>query len=366
MTAPVDAGAERTERARHLLDLARSLARPDAKPIDLREGFDRYAATVREVADLIAAGGPAGNGGGSGGAAAGSPAREEVGAFYALAQQALEDPQAIEVIRTTAPLAAAARLQAQAAGFAEAIQDHLDRYAWVRVRGRRFDPPGARELFDRLQAVVTRWPVEVVAALAHPVDPEEALARLAGRPEILVQAECLARPFLRRIAEALGCSLQQVLFSSPDELRAALAGEALPLAQIDARIAEPEALDGLVVLSGITGCRGRAAGPVRVVLDASDLHRLQFGDVLVTAASTTDFAGGATVFPTRGGGPDALERALAVVTDEGGALSHAAIVCRERGIPCVLGVERATSDLAEGRVVDVDATRQLGQVVTLD
>jgi phosphoenolpyruvate synthase/pyruvate phosphate dikinase len=177
----------------------------------------------------------------------------------------------------------------------------------------------------------------------------------------------MARPFLRRIGEALGCSLQQVLFSSLDEVRAALAGEAqLPLAEIDARIAQPGDVEGLVLLSGLTGCRGRAAGPVRVVLDAPDLDRLQYGDVLVTAASTTDFAGGATVFPTRGGGPDALERALAVVTDEGGALSHAAIVCRERGIPCVLGVELATSDLAEGRVVDVDATRQLGQVFTLD
>ena len=360
--------AVRAERARHLLDLARSLARPVGDPVDLREGFDRYAAAVREVGDLVGKTGPSGDVGGSGGgAAAGSPAREEVGAFYGLAQQALDDPRAIQVIRTTAPIAAAGRLQAEAPGFAEALQGHLDRYAWVRVRGRRFDPPGPRELFDRLQAVVTRWPVEVVAGLAHPVDPDVALARLAGRPQVLVQAECIARPFLRRIGEALGCNLQQVLFSSPDELRAALAGEAsLPLAEIDSRIAQPEAVEGLVLLSGLTGCRGRAAGPVRVVLDASDLHRLEYGDVLVTAASTTDFAGGATVFPTRGGGPDALERALAVVTDEGGALSHGAIVCRERGIPCVLGVERATSDLAEGRVVDVDATRQLGQVFTLD
>lgn len=366
MTATIEAG--RAARARHLLDLARSLARPEGDPVDLREGFDRYAAAVREMRDLLAAGDPAGDVRASGGSGAvSSPAREEVGAFYALAQRALDDPQAIQVIRTTAPIAAAGRLQAEAPGFAEALQGHLDRYAWVRVRGRRFDPAGPRELFDRLQAVVTRWPAEVVAGLAHPVDPDEALARLAGRPEVLVQAECMARPFLRRIGEALGCSLQQVLFSSPEELQAALAGEApLSLAEIDARIGQPDAVDGLVVLSGLTGCRGRASGPVRVVLDASDLHRLEFGDVLVTAASTTDFAGGATVFPTRGGGPDALERALAVVTDEGGALSHGAIVCRERGIPCVLGVERATSDLAEGRVVDVDATRQLGQVFTLD
>jgi len=75
--------------------------------------------------------------------------------------------------------------------------------------------------------------------------------------------------------------------------------------------------------------------------------------------------GGSTVFPTRGGGPPAVDKALAVVADEGGLLSHAAIVCRERGIPCVLGTESATRVLSDGEIVEVDATRATGAVLRL-
>ena len=48
-----------------------------------------------------------------------------------------------------------------------------------------------------------------------------------------------------------------------------------------------------------------------------------------------------------------LERAAAVVTDQGGRTCHAAIVSRELGIPCVVGTEHATELLSEGQVVTV-------------
>jgi phosphohistidine swiveling domain-containing protein len=208
----------------------------------------------------------------------------------------------------------------------------------------------------------------------------------AFRIDLHLQAECIARPFLETIAGTLGCTTQQVLFSSAGEIGTALSSEAgLPTADIDRRFE-----DGFIVersekgvevsvdpapsterrglgpqLSGMTGCRGRAVGPVKVIRDAAELHRLEIGDVLVTAASTTDMMGGSTVFPTRGGGPPAVEKAIAVVADEGGLLSHAAIVCRERGIPCVLGTETGTTVLSDGEVVEVDATRANGTVLRL-
>jgi phosphohistidine swiveling domain-containing protein len=210
-------------------------------------------------------------------------------------------------------------------------------------------------------------------------------SRRCFRPEIHLQAESIARQFFSRVGQALGCSPMQVLFGSADEIQAALAGgAALPLEEIDRRIAggftvvrtgdtievttpgeEGGRAPAPPVLSGMTGYRGRAVGRARIILDVAGLHRLGVGDILVTAASTTDMLGGSTVFPTRGGGPDALERAAAVVADEGGLLSHAAIVCRERGIPFVLGTERATETLVDGQVIEVDATSPTGRVIPL-
>ena len=180
--------------------------------------------------------------------------------------------------------------------------------------------------------------------------------------------------------------MQQVLFSSVDEIVTGLStGAGLPTEDADRRFHDGFVVErsdrGLEVsldpapsaergawgphLSGMTGCRGRAVGPVKVIRDAAELRRLEIGDVLVTAASTTDMMGGSTVFPTRGGGPPAIDKAIAVVADEGGLLSHAAIVCRERGIPCVLGTESATRVLSDGEIVEVDATRATGTVLRL-
>jgi pyruvate,water dikinase len=51
----------------------------------------------------------------------------------------------------------------------------------------------------------------------------------------------------------------------------------------------------------------------------------------------------------------AMEKAAAIVTDEGGITSHAAIVSRELGVPCIVGTEKATKVLKNGQVVTVDA-----------
>ena len=49
-------------------------------------------------------------------------------------------------------------------------------------------------------------------------------------------------------------------------------------------------------------------------------------------------------------------KASAVVTDTGGALSHAAIASREYGIPCVTGTQNATSRIKDGMIITVDGT----------
>jgi pyruvate,water dikinase len=83
-----------------------------------------------------------------------------------------------------------------------------------------------------------------------------------------------------------------------------------------------------------------AAGPVRIVTDPSSAGEIAEGSVLVAPKTDPDW------------GPY-LRRAAAVVTDHGGTTSHAAIVCRELGVPAVVGTGDATTRLADGADVTV-------------
>ncbi len=96
-------------------------------------------------------------------------------------------------------------------------------------------------------------------------------------------------------------------------------------------------------LAGIPGCPGQATGRARVVLDPSDPSALEPGDILV--APITDPAWTPLFVP-----------AAAVVVDVGAQLSHAVIVSRELGIPCVVSVTDGTRRIPDGASLTVDGT----------
>ena len=110
---------------------------------------------------------------------------------------------------------------------------------------------------------------------------------------------------------------------------------------------------------------GRATGRVKVVLDADQGTRIRVGDIIVTNLSTPTYEGEPSIFPYRGIASVPIEKAAAIVTDEGGLLSHAAIVCRENSVPSLLGAEGASETLSDGMIVEVDATRANGTVTIL-
>ncbi|HWC67893.1 MAG TPA: PEP-utilizing enzyme [Acidimicrobiales bacterium] len=97
------------------------------------------------------------------------------------------------------------------------------------------------------------------------------------------------------------------------------------------------------VLSGAAGSGGSATGRARVVLDAADPEGLEPGDVLV--APQTDPSWVPLFVP-----------AAAVVVNVGAMGSHAMIVSRELGIPCVVSVADATERIPDGATVTVDGT----------
>ena len=104
------------------------------------------------------------------------------------------------------------------------------------------------------------------------------------------------------------------------------------------------------VLYGLAASQGRYEGPARRVSGPSEFGRIAKGDVLVTESTTEAFN---ILLPLLGG----------IVTDNGGLLSHAAIVAREYGIPGVVGTREATERIADGVLVRVDG--DAGEVTVL-
>ena len=106
------------------------------------------------------------------------------------------------------------------------------------------------------------------------------------------------------------------------------------------------------VLAGMAGCPGSAEGIARVVLDSNDPSALEPGDILV--APITDPSWTPLFVP-----------AAAVVVDVGAPLSHAIIVSRELGIPCVISATGATRSIPNGARVRVDGSTGLVTILEL-
>jgi phosphohistidine swiveling domain-containing protein len=104
-------------------------------------------------------------------------------------------------------------------------------------------------------------------------------------------------------------------------------------------------------ITGQIASKGKYTGHVKIIpfdlketnLD-KEIAKMNKGDVLVTGST----------------GPEmivACHKAGAIVTEEGGICSHAAIVSRELGIPCIIGTKIATQVLKDGDLIEVDAVK---------
>lgn len=106
------------------------------------------------------------------------------------------------------------------------------------------------------------------------------------------------------------------------------------------------------VISGIGACAGQATGTARVIHSPEEVEDLSPGDVLVAASTDPSWT---PLFPS----------AVAVVVDVGAPLSHAAIVSRELGIPCVVSAAGASRRIPNGARVTVDGTNGTVHIVAL-
>jgi pyruvate,water dikinase len=171
--------------------------------------------------------------------------------------------------------------------------------------------PSADELAARHTYHLTYTAKDVPAHIGDdPVPPPD----LSGAP-----------PSLQRLMTAVGLAM----------------GEMFGVSQ-----AEHEA----TVIRGLAASAGVREGVARRVAGPKDFNRIQKGDVLLTEATTEAFN-------------ILLPLLAAIITDSGGALSHAALVSREYGIPGVVGTRDATDRIPDGARVRVDGDK--GEVTVL-
>ncbi len=103
-------------------------------------------------------------------------------------------------------------------------------------------------------------------------------------------------------------------------------------------------------LTGFAGSPGVVEGPVRVCRTVTDIGTLEDGEILVCPTTSPSWA-------------PAFTKIKAAVTDVGGIMCHAAIVCREYGLPAVVGTGSATQVFQTGQKVRVDGNTGVISVV---
>jgi pyruvate,water dikinase len=106
-------------------------------------------------------------------------------------------------------------------------------------------------------------------------------------------------------------------------------------------VARKAKVNGEEILKGVPCSGETVTGTARLIKDIHDTERLKTGDILVTKCTDPAWT---AVFSKLGG----------VITETGGMLSHAAVVSREYGLPCILVVKNATTIIKDGDTITMD------------
>ena len=186
-------------------------------------------------------------------------------------------------------------------------------------------------------------------------------------------------PFFREVAKRLGITLKHVWAMSPWEIPLFLTKGRVFQKELDKRLKEAvcyinkkkhvvwagkraqeffkripkekiPSKDEVNELIGSCASPGYAKGIVKIIEAIEDMPKMRKGDILV---SETTYPGLVPV----------MKKAGAIITNAGGLTSHAAIVSRELGIPCVVGTKIANKVLKDGDVVEVNATKGYFRII---
>lgn len=96
-----------------------------------------------------------------------------------------------------------------------------------------------------------------------------------------------------------------------------------------------------IIFKGIPASRGLVRGKAKILLSSKDIKKMVRGDIIIAPLTNPQYT-------------SAILISSAIVTEIGGVLCHAAIVSREVGIPCVVGVKGVTKTIKDNQLIEVD------------
>ena len=99
-----------------------------------------------------------------------------------------------------------------------------------------------------------------------------------------------------------------------------------------------------IILKGVPASPGVVTEKVKIINSVPEMDKMEEGNILVAPMTSPDYN-------------PCLFKASAFITDIGGMASHAAIVAREMGIPCIVGCGNATKILKDNMEVTVDGKK---------
>jgi phosphohistidine swiveling domain-containing protein len=282
--------------------------------------------------------------------------------------------------------------------FVTRLRKHCRNFGWLQTFTYRNRPFGLTDLIQRLRERVWRThapeqlhsahlEVNIIEdqlqqveqrldqASRHTLDTARRYATLRFyRVDVHFMTAAKLTPLMEHAADALGLPYELLCYLTPEEIDRGLQSPLRDVWQklaasrqkdgFDATLTGPGAVEissptqmsaavseerGEPLLDGTTAALGTYSGPVKVVRSLQDCAGFERGDVLVSPMTTPEFM-------------SAIERAGAIITDEGGLLCHAAIISRELGIPCIIGTRTASHVLRAGEHVTVKADPEKGVV----
>lgn len=104
------------------------------------------------------------------------------------------------------------------------------------------------------------------------------------------------------------------------------------------------------ILKGVVASPGEIKGIAKILLSTKEGAKLNVGDILVATNTSPEFV-------------PFMKKAAAILTEKGGLTSHAAIVSRELGIPCIVGIKNITSIIKDGDLIEVDADKGIIKLI---
>lgn len=283
----------------------------------------------------------------------------------------------------------------------EMIQNHLTQFEWITTDRYAGEPLSREDVIENLTQVIGRSS-ESLGKIQN--NREKKLKKLekakeAGGEELeklleiaqeyayfrtyrmdaIYEGDYRARNMFKEIAQRAGLEYEDLIYLTVPEIKESLRGKEASKHVIDSRkeeyivyLVEDEisVLQGeeaekhisefeeenrtdweeQAKIEGTVAQRGQVESEVRLVFEDADIEKVEEGDILVSPMTTPDMMVG-------------IMDAEGIITDEGGMASHAAIVSRELGIPCVIGTETATSILQDGDRVRLDAENGVVEVI---